>query len=217
MIERILPPGRAVAAELFGDESIDLFPEEQAAIARAADKRRREFTSVRACARRALAQLGQPAAPLVPGERGAPQWPAGITGSMTHCDGYRGCVLARTSDLASVGLDAEPNLALPDGVQDTVALPAEQDHVAQLARDRPAVCWDRLLFCAKESVYKAWYPLTRQWLGFEEAEITFLPDEGMFNARILVAAPVTGFSGRWLSSGRHILTLILNADPATPG
>jgi 4'-phosphopantetheinyl transferase EntD len=213
MIERILPPGPAVAAELFGDESIDLFPEEQAAIARAVDKRRREFTSVRACARRAMAELGQPPVPLVPGERGAPQWPAGITGSMTHCDGYRGCVLARTADLASVGLDAEPNLALPDGVQDTIALPAEQDHVAGLARTRPGVHWDRLLFCAKESVYKAWYPLTGTWLGFEEAAITFSADE-TFAARILIPAPITGFTGRWLCSGGHILTLILNGGPS---
>jgi 4'-phosphopantetheinyl transferase EntD len=232
MIEQIMPPGPAVAAELFGDEAIDLFPEELAAIARAVDKRRREFTSVRACARRALAELGRPPAPLVPGERGAPQWPAGITGSMTHCDGYRGCVLARTADLASIGLDAEPNLALPDGVADVIALPAEREHVAALAIARPGVCWDRLLFCAKESVYKAWYPLTGRWLGFEEATITFSAagdgsstspagtapfGSGTFAARILVPAPIAGFTGRWLCSGRHILTLILNAGPPAPG
>lgn len=225
MIERILPPGpvlagTVVAAELFGDESIDLFPEEQAAIARAVDKRRREFTSVRACARRAMAELGHPPAALVPGERGAPQWPAGITGSMTHCDGYRGCVLARTPGLDSVGLDAEPNLALPDGVQDAIALPAEADHVAALLGTRPGVCWDRLLFCAKESVYKAWFPVTRKWLGFEQAQITFSADggegghggdgNGTFSARILIPAPIAGFTGRWLCSGQHILTLILN-------
>jgi 4'-phosphopantetheinyl transferase EntD len=226
MIERILPPspmvaGTLAAAELFGDEPIDLFPEEQAAIARAVDKRRREFTSVRACARRALAELGQPPVPLVPGERGAPQWPAGITGSMTHCDGYRGCVLARTPGIASVGLDAEPHLPLPDGVQDTIALPAERDHVAELASARPEVCWDRLLFCAKESVYKAWYPVTRRWLGFEEAAITFAAGDGgsadagtsagPFTARILIPAPITGFTGRWLCQGGHMLTLILHA------
>jgi 4'-phosphopantetheinyl transferase EntD len=221
VIEQIMPSGPAVAAELFGDESIDLFPEEQAAITRAVDKRRREFTSVRACARRALAGLGHPPAPLVPGERGAPQWHTGITGSMTHCDGYRGCVLVRTADLASVGLDAEPNLPLPQGVEEAVALPDERDHVAELARTRPGVCWDRLLFCAKESVYKAWFPLTRKWLGFEEARITFSDggqgsSTGTFGARILIPAPIAGFSGRWVCSGRHILTLILNADPPAP-
>ncbi len=28
--------------------------------------------------------------PILPGERGAPGWPVGVVGSMTHCDGYRG-------------------------------------------------------------------------------------------------------------------------------
>jgi 4'-phosphopantetheinyl transferase EntD len=220
MIERMLAASAAVGAELFTDEQIELFPEEQAAIARAVDKRRREFTSVRACARRALAELGQPPAPLVPGERGAPGWPDGITGSMTHCAGYRGCVLARTSDLASVGLDAEPNLPLPEGVGNSIALPAERDHVAGLAATDPGVCWDRLLFCAKEAVYKAWYPLTSKWLGFEEARITFAGDpgatDGTFDARILIPAPFSGFTGRWLCSGEHIVTLILNEDQPGP-
>ena len=33
--------------------------------------------------------------------------------------------------------------------------------------------WDRILFCAKEATYKAWFPLTRRWLGFEDAHIIF--------------------------------------------
>jgi 4'-phosphopantetheinyl transferase EntD len=231
MIERILPPGPAVAAELFADETVDLFPAEQEVIAKAVDKRRREFTSVRACARRALAQLGQPPAPLIPGERGAPGWPDGITGSMTHCDGYRAAVLARTTDLTSIGLDAEPNLPLPNGVERTIALPAERDHVAGLASSQPGVCWDRLLFCAKEAVYKAWFPVTGKWLGFEQAEITFSAGgpatghratdnpatDGTFAARILIPGPIEGFSGRWLCAGRHILTLILNELPPGTG
>jgi 4'-phosphopantetheinyl transferase EntD len=208
VIERILPHS-AVAAELFTDETAELFPEEEAAIARAVGKRRREFTSVRVCARRALASLGYPPAPLVPGERGAPQWPEGIVGSMTHCDGYRGCVLARSADFASVGLDAEPNLPLPDGVEKMVSLPAERAHVAALAESYPGTCWDRLLFCAKESVYKAWFPLTRAWLGFEQARVEFSPDGG-FTARVLIEAPIRGFTGRWLRDGDHICTLIMN-------
>jgi 4'-phosphopantetheinyl transferase EntD len=216
MIERILPPA-AVAAELFGDEPADLFPAEEAVIARAVGKRRREFTSVRVCARRALAALGQPPAPLVPGERGAPRWPDGITGSMTHCDGYRGCVLARTADLASVGLDAEPNDVLPDRVDRVVMLPAERTHIARLAAARPGVCWDRLLFSAKEAVYKAWYPVTGRWLGFEQASIEFAATgegngicQGTFTVRLLIPAPVPAFAGRWLCNGMHVLTLVLN-------
>ena len=67
-----------------------------------------------------------------------------------------------------------------------------------------AVCWDRLLFCAKESVYKAWFPLTQEWLGFDDAEIT-IDVGGTFTARLLVpgplvnGAPLTSLHGRWLA------------------
>jgi 4'-phosphopantetheinyl transferase EntD len=71
VIERLLPQ-EAVAEELFGDSVAILYPEEAASIADAEEPRRREFTSVRVCARRALARLGRPPAPLVPGEHGAP-------------------------------------------------------------------------------------------------------------------------------------------------
>ena len=73
-----MPPAVAVA-ESFGDISgARLFPEEEAVVARAVDKRRREFTTARACARTALAGLGLPAAPIGRGERGAPGWPPEI-------------------------------------------------------------------------------------------------------------------------------------------
>ena len=47
--------------------------------------------------------------------------------------------------------------------------------------------WDRILFCAKEATYKAWFPLTHRWLGFEDAHITFTVDgsgaAGAFSSR----------------------------------
>ena len=99
MIEAILP-AEAAAEEAFSDPpGVALFPEEEAVIAKAVDKRRREFTTARACARAALARLGLPPVPIVPGLRGAPQRPDGVVGSMTHCAGYRACAVARDRDL----------------------------------------------------------------------------------------------------------------------
>ena len=103
-----------------------LFPAEEAAIARAVAKRRSEFATGRACARAALAKLGLPPVPIVPGLRGAPQWPAGVTGSITHCAGYRASAVARLTDVAGIGLDAEPNDALPGGVLERIAVAQEQ-------------------------------------------------------------------------------------------
>lgn len=205
-----LLPATAVSVDVFGDvldaerhPEARLFAEEEETIARAVDQRRREFTSVRFCARRALAELGFGRVPLVPGERGAPGWPPGVVGSMTHCDGYRAATVASEADVVSLGIDAEPALPLPDEVLEAVTIPVERGSLAALALARPDIPWDRLLFCAKEAVYKAWFPLTRRWLDFEEAHVVFQQD-GRFRARLLVPGPTVdgrrldGFTGRWL-------------------
>ena len=89
MLDLLLPPPVRVV-ELFADPpEADLYPEERALVAGAVAKRVNEFTAVRHCARRAMAALGLPPAPVVPDERGAPRWPDGVVGAMTHCDGYR--------------------------------------------------------------------------------------------------------------------------------
>lgn len=215
MIGDILPPEVAVAEE-FGDvPHVTLFPEEEAVIANAVGKRRREFITARACARAALAKLGLPPVPIVPGLRGAPQWPPGVVGSITHCAGYRAAAVARDLEVVTIGLDAEPHDTLPPGVLEAVSSRVEQAGLAALAAARPDVCWDRMLFSAKESVYKAWFPLTRRWLGFEEASVTIDPVTGTFSARLLVDGPVVngavlaGFDGRWLVSDGLVATAIV--------
>src|SRR6185369_16867773 len=123
---RILPP-EVAAAEAYEDRLDDvLFPEEEAVVSQAVERRRREFVTGRACARRALAALGVPPAPLLPGPRREPLWPAGVVGSITHCEGYRACAVARDTAIASIGIDAEPNAPLPDGVLRLVSLPEER-------------------------------------------------------------------------------------------
>ena len=220
MIEEILPV-RVASAESFNDPPyVPLFPEEQALIGAAAEKRRREFATGRSCARRALAALGLPPAPILRGDRGAPGWPPGIVGSITHCAGYRAAAAARSQDALAVGLDAEPDLPLPDRVLDAVSLPAERAMLHDLAAAAPGTSWDRLLFSAKESVYKAWFPLTGRWLGFPDAEVTVSPADGTFAARLLVTGatvggcPVDGFAGRWLARDGLLLTAVTVPGPA---
>jgi 4'-phosphopantetheinyl transferase EntD len=99
-------------------------------------------------------------------------------------------------------------------VLDKVSLPGERARLRDLAVAAPGTSWDRLLFSAKESVYKAWFPLTRRWLGFSDADITFNAADGTFEARLLVPAPLVGdvpldgFCGRWLAGDGLILTTI---------
>jgi 4'-phosphopantetheinyl transferase EntD len=206
MIEELLP-GEVVAVESRGDRvGVELFPEEEAALGQAADKRRREFTTVRACARTALAQLGLEPTAVASGSRGEPLWPAGVVGSITHCRGYRACALARDSDVATIGIDAEPDEPLPAGLLGTIARPEERPRLEILAANAPGVHWDRLLFSAKESVYKAWFPLTRRWLGFEDAVVTIDPRAHTFTAHLRVPGP--RFQGRWLMRDGLVITAI---------
>ncbi|WP_030245793.1 MULTISPECIES: 4'-phosphopantetheinyl transferase family protein [unclassified Streptomyces] len=214
MIEELLPQ-TVVTVEACGhdDAETPLFPEEEALVTRAVAKRRREFAVVRSCARRAMEKLGVPPQPILPGERGAPGWPAGLTGSMTHTDGYCAAALVRATDLASLGIDAEVHGPLPEGVLPSVSLPSERECLRRLAAQRPDVHWDRLLFSAKESVYKAWFPLTGKWLDFTEADIELTADGG-FRAALLVPGPLVGgrrldhFDGRWAAGRGLVATAI---------
>ncbi|QIS14304.1 4'-phosphopantetheinyl transferase Npt [Nocardia arthritidis] len=221
MIERILPAGVASAELLDYPEDLKPHPAEEHLIAKSVEKRRRDFIGARHCARLALEELGEPPVAIGKGERGAPVWPRGIVGSLTHCDGYRAAALAHRLRFRSIGIDAEPHGELPEGVLDSVSLPPEREW---LRTNTSGLHLDRLLFCAKEATFKAWWPLTTRWLGFEDAHITFEIAEsapgfgsGTFHSRILVpggvndgGAPLISFDGRWLITDGLILTAIVH-------
>jgi len=225
MIEDLLP-GEVMSSEAFDDSRPGaLFPEEEAVISRSVEKRRREFTTARWCARDALSRLGYPPAPVLPGVKGAPIWPSGVVGSITHCAGYRAAVVARSVDVAALGIDAEPNKPLPSGILEAITVGEELHRVTDLLRRDPSVRWDRLLFSAKESVYKAWFPLAplrEPRLDFTEASIAFDPVWGGFQARLLAEGPrlsdggeLKEFSGRWLMGRGLVITAIaVGAAPA---
>ncbi|GIH19646.1 4'-phosphopantetheinyl transferase family protein [Rugosimonospora africana] len=215
MIEALLQPP-AVPVEAFTDIPGERpLPAEEPLIARAVESRRREFVTGRRCARQALARLGLPSAPVLAGARHEPRWPLGVVGSITHCEGYRAAAVARTADLAALGIDAEPHGPLPAGVLELVTTADEPDRLADLSRAYPATHWDRLLFSAKESVYKAWYPLTARWLGFEDARLSFDPVTHTFAARILVdgtrvdgGPPLRELAGRYIVSRGLVVTAV---------
>jgi 4'-phosphopantetheinyl transferase EntD len=184
------------SAETFSDvPESTMFSDEAAAVAGAGAERRREFGTVRWCARKALRQLGVPAVPILPDGDRAPRWPVGVVGSLTHCAGYRAAVVARSGELRGVGIDAEPHAALPADVLDLVLRAEERARLLTLAEADPGRHWDRIVFCAKEAVYKAWFPLTGRWLDFDDVSVTVDLD-GTFGARLLGTVP-RDLDGRW--------------------
>ncbi|MFH9685300.1 4'-phosphopantetheinyl transferase [Streptomyces sp. NPDC017413] len=229
MIERLLPADvscAATRAETVPDGT--LFPEEEALVAQSVAKRRNDFTTARACARRAMAGLGLPPVAVLHGHRGRPLWPEGIVGSLTHCEGYRAAALARAKGVLSLGIDAEPHAPLPTGVRELVTLPAERARIGLPApEDESEIHWDRVLFSAKESVFKTWYPVTGIELDFVEADLTFqrtggragkedtppgdIAVEGTFAARLLLTDPAlpTTLHGQWRIEDGIVATAVL--------
>lgn len=205
-----------------------LFPEEEAVVSTALSERRHQFAAARACARRAMVRLGEPPRPIPAGATGAPKWPSGLVGSITHCRGYRAAALARSADLATLGIDAEPNLPLREGVLPLVASPKEKTHLRNLSLRMSEVHMDRVLFSAKEAAYKAWFPLYGTRLGFKDADLTLsgracegrasgsdAVATGTFRARLLArdtTPPHSAhevFQGRWSVRESIITTAVV--------
>nr|WP_277611155.1 4'-phosphopantetheinyl transferase superfamily protein [Streptomyces scabichelini] len=181
-----------------------------------------EYTTVRWAAAQCMRRLGRIPAPLLPGRLGAPRWPDGLVGSLTHCAGYRAAVVAHASAVSGLGIDAEPDEPLPDTVVGHIASAGELQHLAALRSAHPAVRWDRLLFCAKEAFYKLWSPATGSWLGFDGAEVRFAPSPGDARGRGYVVRPTgaaSGFPavrGQWLARHGVLVTAITTAAGALP-
>jgi 4'-phosphopantetheinyl transferase EntD len=209
-------PADVESEERFGEASGGLlFPAEEKIIAQAVEARRREYTAVRSCARACLERLSYAPVPIMPGIEGAPVWPAGVQGSMTHCAGYAAAAVGRLPRISAIGIDAEPDAPLPDGVLDLVATPAERDRLTGTQLEPTDLNWDRLLFSAKEAVYKAWFPLVGEWLDHQEAEILFDPQDGAFAALlardglIVDGRQVRRLHGRWVRKRGILVTAVV--------
>jgi len=200
----LLPHGIEVAERHGPPVTVPLFDDEERAVADAVPARRAEYAAVRGCAREALRRLGVPDVAVPSAPNRAPVWPAGVVGSMTHCDGYRAAAVARSERWAGIGIDAEPCAPLPREVAELVLCDTERAPLADLD---PAWCADRVLFSAKESVYKVWSPLTGAWLGFEDVHVHL--DGPEFVARL--SKPGLGSDevrGRWATGDGLLVTAL---------
>jgi 4'-phosphopantetheinyl transferase EntD len=215
MLDLLLPAG-VESEERFGEAPGGvLFPEEEKIIAQAVEGRRREYAAVRSCARACLERLGYEPAPLLPGIGGAPTWPAGVLGSMTHCTGYAAAAVGSLPQISAIGIDAEPDAPLPDGVLDLVATATERERLAATRPETEGPNWDRLLFSAKEAVYKAWFPPVGEWLDHQEAEILFDPERRTFAALlyrdglIIDGRQIHRLHGRWIRKHGILATAVV--------
>lgn len=146
--------------------------EEHHALGLVAEKRFLEFRAGRAAARCALAALGVPSGPILPGPDRVPRFPEGIVGSISHCSAHVFAAVARKGDIGGLGIDVEDDLALDPCLIDLVTTEAERRVCTmELAR------WATLAFSAKEAVFKCWYTCGGGRLAdFHEFELRLDPD-----------------------------------------
>jgi len=165
-IDALAPPGLLIGHRVIspGDE-LALLDAEAAAMAAAAVDRRRASGAARHVARELMTRLGYAALPILKGASGAPAWPAGVTGSMAHDDRIAVAALGLQRDFAAVGIDVEPAVPLPAEMLELIAVPRELRAMA----DDPL--HGKLLFAAKEAVYKAANPLDGVFLEFHDIEV----------------------------------------------
>jgi len=173
----LFPPG-AIAAELHGAApSMHLSQDEIHSVRHCAEKRIRDFTSGRLCARRALKELGIEGFSLLPAKDRQPVWPAGVTGSITHTEEYSAAVVIRQGSVRSVGLDSESVAAVHEDLWPRICAPAELVSLRAVSSARRG---ERaaLTFAAKEAFYKSQFPLTGEWIGFADVVIDLEQEPG---------------------------------------
>jgi 4'-phosphopantetheinyl transferase EntD len=149
-----------------------LFAKEAALVANAGAKRREEFTAGRNAARAALAMMGLAPCPILRTPQRGPLWPRGFIGSITHCNGFCCAVVARSSDICSLGIDVEENDPLEKSLAEIVCTRSELISFTTLP-ELPSTNWEKIAFCAKESFYKYFNPLTNSFLDFRDVSVQF--------------------------------------------
>ncbi|MDX8443486.1 4'-phosphopantetheinyl transferase family protein [Mesorhizobium australafricanum] len=169
-----MPPGLITGCRPIrtGDEQY-LLPAENASIATRDPRARAASGAGRRVAHELLRRLGCADPAVLRGQLGNPVWPAGIIGSIAHDDDLAVAVVARSGAVKSVGVDIEPALPLPRELEAIVATP--QDRQGDL---EPAT-GSRVMFAAKEAVYKASFPLDGRVLGFEDIAVDFVSGEAV--------------------------------------
>jgi 4'-phosphopantetheinyl transferase EntD len=188
-----------------------LFPEEEALVLDASSSRRLEFLEGRACAHAALRKLGCHETPILRGKDRQPRWPNGVVGSISHTESFCAAAVALEADHAGLGLDVEMDLPVSEGFARRVCSERE---LLRCAEHGSAEQLARVVFSAKESVYKLQHPRSGIVLYWRDLEV--LLGDSHFDVRFLTACPPfqagQELIGRWCRScGSHPPGLIFTA------
>jgi len=190
---------------------------EQTAMASMQPGRRSEFIHGRICARASLTALGFPDQSIPMGNHHEPIWPTDVVGSISHCGPVAAAATARRNDLGGLGIDLELAEPLDTEVLPLICLPLEQNW---LQHSEDPLQLAKLVFSAKESIFKCIWPTLRFFVDFQDVSIHIDTDIGTFTpiewADNLPASIIRSITGRYLMHNGWILTTACLAQPV-PG
>ncbi len=201
-------------ADAFRSEFTDVSAEERAHVDGAVAKRAWEFLTARSLAHRLLRAEGRDVPALLPDSDRVPLWPQGIVGSISHTTTARFpraaratkataarlratslCVVAISARLRGLGVDVEPDAPVEAGIERQVCRPGELAWLAcDDAVERARRC--RVVFSAKEAVYKAFYPRVRTFWSFQDVGVEIDLATERFVARLPASAGREVIEGR---------------------
>ncbi len=214
-----------VAQELWLDTPVPPpHPEEARQVERAIARRKTEYAAGRHLARKALARLGIDGFVLLNGADRAPIWPDRILGAITHTgaapDGYCAVATAPRDRVAALGIDAELTQPLEEGLWRIVLTAGERESLARQRREEQGLL-AKVMFSAKESAYKAQYPLSGRMLAFHDITVELDPPSGQFRAQVRIGrAGGESLPGRGSWAGRYSVDpkiIVTAVAPAAPG
>ena len=219
LLASLLPACCGCAVQAVQATSVSsLFPDEAASVVNAVPKRQLEFAAGRVAARRALAMIGAPAVSIPVTPDRAPRWPGGIVGSITHAQDLAVAVVSSNRTITSIGVDLERSGAVSAELWNTVFRPEEHVTLRALS-ETEQTSWAALAFSAKETFFKYQFPLTGQWLDFQEARVSPVQPQqfkidlepGAASARL----GQTTYWGRYGFTAKHTLTCLFSLTSRT--
>lgn len=151
-----------------------------------AGKRQAEFLAGRLSAREALFALTGTRTLVAKGADGAPLWPSGITGSITHGAGLALAMVAHTCDAQGLGIDIETLLSTERAAKLAGHIHTNAELKSLLALpEADRALRTTLSFSLKESLFKALYPLVKQRFYFHDAALINVSEKGYAQLKLL--------------------------------
>ncbi len=200
------PPAVSIASKTRDELTPNvLLPEERSVTTNFSEKRLVEFSLGRACAHEILSTLGYADFPVRMAETRQPVWPKDLVGSISHTGDIAVCVIAPAQEVAGIGVDIETLAQESFDLLEEVMSETERTTLLVTSGERPHLA--KLLFSAKEAVFKCQFPLTGKWLEFKEVNLVLDFTNRVFSTQIETPSRSLALTGTWDISDQHILSV----------